>query len=95
MNKNKIFEQIEQNICESFAILDHVSDIIFNSQLKHRRAAKLVLEREEYHFFLCSKDQSLGKQIIHTVVSNIYFNNTRKRISDSVVEDNIVEFKKR
>lgn len=82
-------------ICKSFAMLDHVSDIIFNSQLKHRRAAKLVLERDEYHFFLCSKHQSSVKQIIHTIVSNIYFNNTRKRISDSVIGDNIIEFKKR
>ena len=64
--------------------------------MQHRKAAKLVLgSREDYQPFLCSKHQNQGKEIIHTVISNIYFNNTRKRVSDSIVTDNIVVFKKR
>ena len=82
-------------ICESFAMLDHVFDLINNCQLQHRKAAKLVLERDGYKSFLCSNHQTLGKDFVHTVISNIYFNNSRKRLTDSIIGDNIVEFKKR
>ena len=64
--------------------------------MQHHKAAKLVLgSREAYQPFLCSNHQNCGKEIIHTVISNIYFSNTRKKVSDSIVADNIVAFEKR
>ena len=82
-------------------MLDHIFDVIYQSQMQYHKAVKLVLgSREGYQTFLCSNHQNCGKEIMHTVVSNIYFNNTRKRVSDSIVADNIVAdnivaFKKR
>ena len=42
-------------VCDSFAMLDHIFDVIYQSQIQHHKAAKLVLgSREVYQLFFCS-----------------------------------------
>jgi hypothetical protein len=83
-------------VCDGFAYIDCVFDIINSSKLQDRKAAKLVLNiAMKNEAFLCLTHWIKGRDYVHHTISNIYFNNNRKVITDCVHKDNIVAFKKR
>ena len=64
--------------------------------MKERAAAEHLLNVAMFHeLFLCSVHWSKGQSMTHRIVANIYINNKRKMMADSVHKDNVVSFKKR
>ena len=76
--------------------MDHGINIITSSKMKERAATEhllnFVMFREPC---LCSAHWSKGQSMTHRVISNSYFNNNKKIMTDSVHKDNVVSFKKR
>ena len=48
-----------------------------------------------HELFLCSVHWVKEQSMTHRIIANIYFNNKRKIMTDSVHKDNLVSFKKR
>ena len=83
-------------VCDGFAYIDHAFDIICSSRLQKRKSFELVLHKTTDHVtFLCLDHCSKGLDLFHSFVINIYPNNSRKRVSDTVTTENIVGFKKK
>ena len=61
------------------------------------KAAESVLMQFLYSFetFTCSVHEHSGKRLANQTVANIFFNNKRKIMTDSVVGDHVTTFKKR
>ena len=83
-------------VCDCFAFIDHAINVITFSKMKERAAAEYLLNFVMFHEpFLCSVHWSTGQSMTHRIIANIYFNNKRKIMTDSVHKDNVVSFKKR
>ena len=83
-------------VCDCFAFIDHAINVITSSKMKERAAAEHLLNVVMFHEpFLCSVHWSKGQRMTHRIIANIYFNNKRKIMTDSVHKDNVVSFKKR
>ena len=84
-------------VCTSFALLDFFSDIISKSSLSSRVAAENLLNHvfQSYETFTCNVHESTGQVITNRKIVNIFFNNQRKLVTDSVVADGVKSFKKR
>ena len=83
-------------IWNCFAFIDHAIDVYNISKIKERAAAEHLLNVVMFHeLFLCSVYWSKGQSMTHRIVANIYINNKRKMMADSVHKDNVVSFKKR
>ena len=88
-------QELGDSVARGFALLDVSSSIIRKSKMSSRKAGLYILEE-----FLC--EGSLGCDIHHFAVSsllkriitNIFFNNHRKRSTDNVTKDNVAAFKK-
>ena len=64
--------------------------------MKERAATEHLLNVVMFHeHFLCSAYWSKGQSMTHRIISNSYFNNKRKIMTDSVHKDNVESFKKR
>ena len=64
--------------------------------MKERAASERLLNVVMFHEqLLCSVHWSKGQSMTHRIIANIYFNNKRKIMTDSVHKDNVVSFKKR
>ena len=83
-------------VCDGFAYIDCVFDIISISKLQDRKETKLFLNIAMKHEpFLCFTHRMKGMDLAHQTISSIYFNNNGKFVTDLVHKDNIVSFKKR
>ena len=82
-------------VCDCFAFIDHAINVITSSKMKERAAAEHLLNVVMFHEpFLSSVHWSKGQSMTHRIIGNIYFNNKRKIVNDSVHEDNVLSFKK-
>ena len=83
-------------VCDCFAFIDHAINVITSSKMKERAATEhllnVVMFREPC---LCSAHWSKGQSMTYRIISNSYFNNKKKIMTDSVHKDNVVSFKKR
>ena len=84
-------------VCPAFAMLDFLFGIITESGIPMLKAAESVLMRFLYSFetFTCSVHEHSRKRLANQTVANIFFNNKRKIMTDSVVADHVTTFKKR
>ena len=83
-------------VCDCFAFFDHAIKVITSSGMKERGATEHLFNVAMFHEpFLCSVHWSKGQSMTHKIIANIYFNNKRKIMTDSVHKDNVVSFKKR
>ena len=89
-------EDFSHHVAKSFAILDTTLSLIRQSSLSERQAAEhILLNKNDYPVtFLCEIHKPAIKQIYRTI-SNVYFNNERKSVSDEVRKDAVKDFKKR
>ena len=82
-------------VCDCFAFIDHAENVI-TSKMKEIAAAEHLLNVVMfYERFLCSVHWREGQSMTYRIIANIYFNNKRKIMTDSVHKDNVVSFKKR
>ena len=82
-------------VCDCFAFIEHAINVTTSSKMKERTTAEHLLNAVMFHKpFLCSVHWSKGQSITHRIIANIYFNNKRKIMTDSVHKDNGVLFKK-
>ena len=82
-------------ISKSFAILDVCHELMKKSSLPERTAAELALQKNDYPItFLCTDHQHLIK-FINRTVTNVYFNNERKKSKDKIRKNNVETFKQR
>ena len=83
-------------VCDCFAFIEHAINVTTSSKMKKRAAAEHLRNAVMFHKpFLCSVHWSKGQSMSHKIIANIYFNNKRKIMTDSVHKDNGVLFKKR
>ena len=86
---------LRHHIAKSFAILDLCQHLTRDSLLPERTAAEIALQRNKFPItFLCSNHHHLVKYLNRTV-ANVFFNNARKRISDTRRKDAVKDFKAR
>ena len=86
---------VSECVAEAFSLLDLCSDDVRKSGLSSRQAGKLILETHLQHLEIaCPKHVGMVQQRIVSSTINCFFNNQRKRKTDSIVHDRIVEFKK-
>ena len=72
-------------VCDGFAYIDCVFGIISISKLQDRKAAKHVLTIAMKHKpILCLTHWIKGRDLVHHTISNIYFNNNQKTITDFI-----------
>ena len=82
-------------VCHCFAFIDHTINVRTSSKMKERATAEHLFNVVMFcEPFLCSVDWRKGQSMTHRIIANIYFNNKRKLITDSVHKDNVVSFKK-
>ena len=82
-------------VCDCFVFIDHAVNVITSSKKEERAAAEHLFNVAMFHEpFLCSVHWSKGQSMTHRIIANIYFNNKRKIMTDSVHKDNVVSFKK-
>ena len=83
-------------VCDCFAFIDHAINVITSSKMKGRAPTEHLLNVVMFHeHFLCSAYWSKGQSMTHRIISNSYFNNKRKIMTDSVHKNNVVSFRKR
>ena len=82
-------------VAHSFAILNAVFDLIRRSSIPKRKAAENLLGAMDRPQVLCLTRQIKYIKKIDRVLANIFFNNQRKRASESVLKDKVATFKKR
>ena len=82
-------------ISKAFAILDLCHRLIVESPLPDRIAGETALKRNDCpSTFLCTEHEHLIK-FVNRTVTNVYFNNERKKLKDKVRKDSVKEFKQR
>ena len=82
-------------VCHCFAFIDHAVNVITSWKMKERAAAEHLLNVVMfYEPFLCSVHWNKGQSVTQRIIGNIYFNNKRKLMNDSVHEDNVLSIKK-
>jgi len=88
-------DSLRRCVAQGFAYLDACSDIIRQSPLPARKAGEQVLERViNGEYLLCDNHKERMQRLIIRTVTNIFFNNQRKRVNESVVTDRVVAFKR-
>ena len=83
-------------VAKSFLILDCVKSILSNSELTERKLSEYVLNCKNVYpdAFLCNNHKDVRSRI-HRIITNIYFNNEQKKLTDSVRKDSVKDFKQR
>ena len=88
-------QSLRECVAQAFSILDESSSLIRRSKVPSRKAGKHILIR-----FLddcnvaCAQDQEAVLKNVISTVTNIFFNNQRKRKTETVVKDRVAAFKK-
>jgi len=82
-------------VAQGFAYLDACSDIIRESGVSARKAGEYILSEflDDVEFTCATHEEKMFRRAIRTV-TNIFFNNQRKRSNENVVNDRIVAFKR-
>jgi len=86
---------LRECVAQGFAYLDACSDIIRESAVPARRAGEYILkEFIDGENLVCREhDERIFRHLTRTV-TNIFFNNQRKRTNESVVTDRVAAFKR-
>ena len=85
---------LSEYVCGAFAAIEFFNDSIKSSGLTVRLTAETVLkELFEYGEFLCNDHHDYGLVFINKIITNIFYNNERKLVTDSVFKDNVAAFK--
>ena len=82
-------------VAQSFAYLDASSSLIRQSKIPARRAAEEILSILQCRpRVFCKQHEVNNMSKVDRIISNIFFNNQRKRVTDSDVKDGVETFKK-
>ena len=85
---------LSEYVCGAFAAIEFFNDTIKSSVLTARLAAETVLkEIFEYGEFLCNDHQDYGLVFINKIITNIFYNNERKLVTDNAFKDDVAAFK--
>lgn len=88
-------EALGDFVASGFAVLDACRTIIRNSPLAARKAGEYILSRSlDYQGFCCETHETIVFDHAIRIISNVYFNNQRKRLTETVLKDQVVAFKK-
>lgn len=86
---------LSEFVASGFAILDACSTIVRNSPLTARRAGEFILSKSlDIQGFCCETHEKIVFDHAIRIINNIYFNNQRKRSTETVLKDQVVAFKK-
>ena len=95
INESEAASTTHVYVCHCFAFIDHTINVRTSSKMKERATAEHLFNVVMFcEPFLCSVHWRKGQSMTHRIIANIYFNNKRKLITDSVHKDNVVSFKK-
>ena len=82
-------------VAQSFAYLDASSSLIRQSSIPARRAAEEILSILQCRKrVFCKQHEVDNMSKVDRIISNIFFNNLRNRVTDSDLKDGIVAFEK-
>ena len=82
---------LSEYVCGTFAGIEFFNDTIKSSGLTVRLAAETVLkELFEYGEVLCNDH---GLVFTNKIITNIFYNNERKLVTDSAFKDDVAAFK--
>ena len=82
-------------VAQSFAYLDASWSLIRQSKIPARRAAEEILSILQCRLrAFCKQHEVDNMSKVDRIISNIFFNNQRKRVTDSDVKDGVETFKK-
>ena len=82
-------------VCNAFAIIDFFNITVKQSGLLVRLAAETVLDKLINGVtFTGDSHQNYGCRLANRIISNIYFINERKLLTDKVAKDEVEAFKK-
>ena len=89
-------ESLSIVVAQGFALLDACSEIIRTSNLSSRKAGESILGSFlcEDEIMDCEQHNAKVSHLMSRIIINIFFNNQRKRTSESVVKDRVAAFKK-
>ena len=84
-------------VAACFSTLDSCEDIIRKSNATARQLGEFILNKvlsNDEHGFTCNNYEADWCSKIIRTVTNIFFNNQRKRSTDGVVKDRVRDFKR-
>ena len=83
-------------VATGFAVLDACSDAIRKSDLTSRLAGEYILKKVllSNNGFTCASHEAIISCHAIRIISNVFFNNQRKRTTETVVNDRVAAFKK-
>jgi hypothetical protein len=88
-------DELQDCVAQSFAYLDASSTMICNSSVPARRAGQEILKMLPCRpRVFCDTHHIQNSSRVDKIILNVFFNNKRKQISDSVVNDRVASFKK-
>ena len=87
--------QLNFYVAKCFALLDACSPSIRMSPLDSRMAGENVLQMiSKDENFCCPKHDPVISRHAIRIITNVFFNNQRKRTTETVVDDRVAAFKK-
>lgn len=88
-------EKLRNSVAQGFACLDICSEIIRESPVPSRKAGEYILKMSiDTGVTTCSThEEQISRSLIRTV-TNIFFNNQRKRKNETIVKDRVADFKR-
>ena len=87
--------QLNCYVAKCFALLDACSVTIRKSALDSRKAGENVLKMVSKDLnFSCPKHESVILNHAMRIITNVFFNNQRKRTTETVVDDRVAAFKR-
>ena len=88
-------DELGDYVAQSFAYLDASSSLIRQSKIPARRAAEEILSILQCRpRVFCKQHEVDNMSKADRIISNIFFNNQRKRVTDSDVKDGVETFKR-
>ena len=89
-------EALENYVATGFSILDACETTIVKSGIPSRIAGEFLLKKylsvDEYGFACTGHESETGAKIIRRI-TNVFFNNKRKCLTDAVTDDRVKKFK--
>ena len=86
--------EMKEYVAESFAHLDASSALIRKSGIPERLAGEEILKTLSRPSLFCKEHEKVHIVRVDRIISNVFFNNQRKRTTESVVIDRVVAFKR-
>jgi hypothetical protein len=87
-------EELGEYVAQSFAHLDASSTLIRRSTVPEREAGEEILRTLGRPKLFCEAHEMFNSARVDRMITNVFFNNQRKRLTESVVKDRVVAFKK-